>query len=479
MKTYASVTSLALLFVVTVQCVQESQERNTGVNGKERYRRLAAEDEDFQTYWSHFEDNPNDNKKHFVVKWTSERGHGVILNMTHVTVLHDFKKDGFVAVEVDQDNVGAVLELLVLDPDIEAVEEDSLWVEQGTQDAILTDVEVRSLRKSATRNLAGEITPYGIKMVQADQLATGGSRALVCIVDTGVIWGHPDLDFNKISGADRRSNKDSSTLKWNGDTRGHGTHIAGTVAAKPNNGIGVRGIGTMPLYITRGLNNLGQAYESDVRDAMEQCLSAGAKVISLSLAGSQISSSMMTTLDKMYDNGLLIFAASGNGGGLNKAFPAAYPKVVSIGAVTEKGTRWRGSNYGWNELMAPGDLITSTSVSPTGSYVYANYSGTSMATPHAAGAAALLWSHFPGCTNTQIRYALAYSAQDVDNNGCDKTYGYGIVKVKAAYNFLSNYPCQNANWGQRVSSGGCTTLDATPKKATTTTSSWAKKVWWK
>lgn len=437
---------------------------------------------DYQTYWNELQDNPYDDKTHLVVKWTTEDGHNAVLNMEEVTVLHDFTEDFYVAVEVDNDNVGLVLEKLVLDPGIENVQEDTMLVEQGTLDAVLSDADVRNLRSGTGRNLATETIPYGIKMVQADQLSVGGNRVTVCIVDTGIKSGHPDLNPSKISGADRRSNTDGSYLSWNGDVRGHGTHIAGTIAARMNNGVGVRGIGDLPLYITRGLNNAGQAYESDVRQAMEQCLAAGAKVISLSLAGSAISGPMQTSLDKMYNSGLLVFAASGNGGGNNKAFPAAYPKVISVGAVNSKGTRWAGSNYGWNEVMAPGDLVTSTAITSTGAYIYANYSGTSMATPHAAGVAALLWSHFPSCTNTQIRFALAYTASDVDSNGCDQVYGYGIVQTKRAYDFLASYPCQNANWGKNIPTGVCTSLDATPKKATSSSSSqgssWKKNFWW-
>lgn len=428
-------------------------------------------------YFSGFKDSKDDDKTFLIVKWTTEKGYNTVLNMTHTKVLRDFKKDSFVALQVDNDQLDTILTQLVLDPDIEAIEEDSQWFEQGSLDAILTDDEQRNLRSSGGSRQLAELTPYGITMVQGDQVSVGSTKVIVCIVDTGVAL-HPDLDFSRITGVDHMTNKDNVKLKWNGDTRGHGTHIAGTISAKTNNGIGVRGMGAIPLYITRGLNNDGTALESDVRDAMEQCEAAGAKIISLSLAGTQMSAAMTTIVDRLYSKGVLIFAASGNGGGKNKAFPAANPKVISIGAVGSNGLRWSGSNYGWNELMGPGNLVTSTTVNTLGSYIYANYSGTSMATPHAAGAAALLWSNFPACTNTQIRYALAYTSKDVGNTGCDSIYGYGIIQTKKAYDFLTTYSCKSANWGQKVTTDGlCSSIDAAPVKAKTTSASSSSSSW--
>jgi serine protease len=437
------------------------------------------ESTDFESYWSTFIDDPNDDVAHLIVKFTSDKGYNNLINLDSVAVSKEFLDDGYVAIQVKNDRLDEVMQVLDLDPDIEAVEKDSLWVEQGVLESYLSEDEVQQMLRGNTnhnhRNLQGETVPYGIKMVQGDQVSYGSSKVTVCIVDTGVAPAHPDLNYSKISGKSRNSNVDNSLLVWNGDVRGHGTHISGTIAAKSNNGIGVRGMGAIPIYMTRGLNNLGQGRESDIRDAIQQCESVGAKVISLSLAGSSITDAMKTIIDRLYSNGYLIFAASGNGGGNNIAYPAANPKVIAVGAVTEAGTRWTGSNFGYNELSAPGNLVLSTAVNSKGQNVYANYSGTSMATPHAAAAAALLWSNFPKCTNNQIRYALAYTAKDVGSSGCDKTYGYGIVQTKAAYNFLSKNPCSGASWGQKVSTNDqCSTIDVKPKSSVVFSSWWSK-----
>jgi serine protease len=212
------------------------------------------------------------------------------------------------------------------------------------------------------------------------------------------------------------------------------------------------------VYVTRGLDNNGGGRESDILAAVLQCESSGAKIISLSIGGSSLSTTFTNELTRLYANGILIFAAAGNDGANVAKYPAAHPRVISVAAVKEGGVRWDGSN--WNsqvELAAPGDMVLSTSVNSVGAYTYAYYSGTSMATPHAAGVAALVWSHFPQCTNSQIRYALAVSAKDVGDSGCDQKYGYGIVQAASAYNWLRSHPCQGASWGRdSTPDGGCT-----------------------
>lgn len=121
-------------------------------------------------------------------------------------------------------------------------------------------------------------------MIQADQVSVGEYPVSICIVDTGLAVDHPDIDASRVEGVDRKSNVDDKTiLHCNTDFRGHATHVAGTLTVKKNNGIGVRGIGELNVFIARGLDNQGSAYESDIREALEQCEVAGAKIINLSL----------------------------------------------------------------------------------------------------------------------------------------------------------------------------------------------------
>jgi len=222
-------------------------------------------------------------------------------------------------------------------------------------------------------------------------------------------------------------------------------------------------MGNVPLFMARGLNNEGKARESDVIEAMEQCEAAGAKVYSLSLSGTTLSTNMKTVIDRIYSNGGLVIAAAGNQGEYRKAMPASAPNVISVTAVNATEQKWSGSNTGpWVELAAPGDKIYSTTVHGS-SMGYAYYSGTSMAVPHVAAASALIWSHHPECSNVQIRYALAYTAKDIGSRGCDDAYGYGIIKTKKALDFLDQYGCTGALWGQTSSPDGeCSSIDVFP-----------------
>jgi serine protease len=218
--------------------------------------------------------------------------------------------------------------------------------------------------------------------------------------------------------------------------------------------------------MTRGLNDKGQAYESDLREAMTQCESASnIKVVSLSLSGGSMTDLLKVIIDRLYSNNIVIVAAAGNGGTLSSNFPASYSKVISVGAVDNLEKLWPGSNYGpYLELAAPGSGVISTGFTWLGVPKLSVYSGTSMATPHVAGAAALLYSHYPDCTASQIRYALAYTAKDRNTTGCDQYFGYGILKIKAAFDFLKSYKCLNANWGKNVGAGSCSTVDVAPRK---------------
>jgi Subtilase family len=169
---------------------------------------------------------------------------------------------------------------------------------------------------------------------------------------------------------------------------------------------------------------------------------------------------MKSLIDRLYSKNVLIVAASGNGGEYRNNYPASYHKVISVGAVDQDENIWYGSNYGPAlELTGPGASILSTgfTVDEDGNYSYTltQYSGTSMATPHVAGSAAILFSHFPTCSVTEIRYALAITAKDKGISGCDEQYGYGIVQVKDAFDYLKSNPCTNrTSWGQNIIRNG-------------------------
>ncbi len=306
------------------------------------------------------------------------------------------------------------------------------------QKALANDASVQSIEVDPKRYLLAESTPYGITMVQAQQLSDAGTvNQKVCIMDTGYTLSHADLPSSGITGDDGYGSND--TGNWYNDGNGHGTHVAGTIAAIGNNNQGVVGVnpsGKLGLHIVKVFNDSGSwAYGSDLIQAISQCKAAGATVISMSLGGDSSSSAEQSAFDSAYASGILNIAAAGNDGDSSMSYPASYSSVMSVAAVDSSGNVANFSQYNSQvEIAAPGVRVNST----YNNGGYKSLSGTSMATPHVAGVAALVWGNNPECTAKEIRNGLNASAQDKGSSGRDSYYGYGIVKAKDADNYLKD-----------------------------------------
>jgi len=301
----------------------------------------------------------------------------------------------------------------------------------------------------ASRRLAEE-TPYGINMVNVTQLwsKTAQQQVKICVVDTGYGLGHEDLPTENVTGFNAQT-----TGAWDIDGHGHGTHCAGTIGAIRNNGVGVVGVNPDPskftFHIGKGLSDGGSGSTSGVINAVSSCVEAGADVISMSLGGGGFSTAFNTVLEEAYEDGVMIVAAAGNSGNSALSYPASYATVMSVASVMEGGKRSSFSQYNDQvEIAGPGHYVKSTVPTSTEASGYATWSGTSMACPHVAGVAALLVSHFPGCTNNQIRNAMiaAVTEPPTENNnqpGWDPYYGWGLVNAGKAYELLEE-GCENA-----------------------------------
>ncbi|ALN93953.1 S8 family serine peptidase [Lysobacter gummosus] len=406
----------------------------------------------------------------------------------------------------------------------------------------------------------GEFVPYGVPAVQApDVVAAGvdGTGVKVCVIDSGLRASHEDFAGLTLSGY-------APTGKtWNSDTCGHGTHVAGTIAAVGNNGKGVIGVspGKVSLHIVKYFDGptCGHAsFASSLVDAANRCAQAGAKVINMSLGGPLSSSLESNAFAKLLSQGVLSVAAAGNSGNSSKSYPASYASVLSVAAIDANQAKASFSQFNDAvDIAAPGVDISSTypvrgtpltvgadsfptlplggsasstvsgalvdgglctaagswsgkivlcargqntvtekvglvksggavgmvlannvndpfpisgrlassvtislasvsketgqqlltrvgqaaTLNPTPVYdvdSYAVMSGTSMASPHVAGVAALLFAAKPSATPTQVREAITSSALDLGAPGRDNEYGAGMVRAFEALDRLTS-----------------------------------------
>jgi subtilisin family serine protease len=435
----------------------------------------------------------------------------------------------------------------------------AVYLPEQALEGLRRNPNVEYVEVDPRRYLMSQTAPYGIAMVQANDAAfTSADQAsiMVCIIDSGYQRAHEDLQDANVTGTN-----DAGTGNWNEDSCGHGSHVAGTVAAL-DNGVGVVGVnrnGKLNLHIEKTFDGADcrWTYSSNLITALNRCQAAAAGkklVVSMSLGGNISSSTENTAFQNAYNAGVLSVAAAGNDGSTRMSYPASYNSVVSVGAVdaarvvasfSQKNSQvelaapgvgvlsttpfkpsslgvgsntWIGAsldgsartdvsgtlvngglceatNTGWSGKVVLcqrgtnsfADKVTKVQQGGgTGAAIYNNvpggfagtlngtstipgitlsqedgvaalayagqastlansmgtgngyefYDGTSMATPHVSGVAALVWSFNPAWTNAQLRDALQKSAEDLGAAGRDTSYGFGLVRARAALDYL-------------------------------------------
>jgi thermitase len=244
---------------------------------------------------------------------------------------------------------------------------------------------------------------------------TGKPEVIVAVIDSGVDADHPDLANGQVINGPDLVEKDDVPQ----DDFGHGTHVAGTIAATANNSIGVAGMAyNTKVLAVRVLGKDGGGRLSDISDGIIKAQQLGAKVINLSLGGTEGEAVLEQAVNQVTAAGVLVVAAAGNSNTTRPSYPANYKAVLSVGATDQQDKRASFSNYGANTtIAAPGVGILSTAEN-----TYKSMSGTSMAAPHVAAAAALLYALKPDATTDQVKQALISSG--------DATTGFNDAKVK-------------------------------------------------
>jgi serine protease len=259
-----------------------------------------------------------------------------------------------------------------------------------------------------------------------------GSGAVVAVIDTGVDASHPDLAGQVLTGFDEVNQVDGA----NTDLNGHGTHVAGTIAAVTGNGIGLSSIAPdVKILPIRVLKADGSGYSSDAANGIVYAADHGADVINMSLGSSDDDFSVSSAIAYARSRGVVVVAAAGNEHlkGNPTSYPAADAGVIAVAATDSNDAVASYSNSGsYVDVAAPGSSILSTYPVALNGTGYAFMSGTSMASPHVAAVAALLRSADPSLTPDQVESALESSATDLGAAGRDDDYGYGRIDAAAA-----------------------------------------------
>ncbi len=252
----------------------------------------------------------------------------------------------------------------------------------------------------------GAPAEWGLPLIGAPaawDTSTGSDGPILAVIDTGVDATHPDLDGRVLPGIDLVNGDDDAS-----DDNGHGTHVAGIMAAAGNNEIGGAGVcwGCRILPV-KALDSTGTGVYSTLAAGITWATDHGARVINLSLGGPQDSITLRAAVTYAQEHGAVVVAAAGNSGASAPFYPAGFDDVIAVGAADVDDARYDFSDYGtdWVDLGAPG---CTESTWPGGAY--ASLCGTSMATPFVTGSIGLLLAADPAASPADAAAALEATA---------------------------------------------------------------------
>ena len=305
-----------------------------------------------------------------------------------------------------------------------------------------------------------------MELPQAWAIEKGDRNVVIAIIDSGIDYRHDDLapkawiNPGEVpeNGLDDDGNgyiddvygwdfTDAPNLQAEGDylegdnepidESGHGTHVAGIAGAMPDNGIGIAGVAwECPLMAIRAGLSLGgssRLQDDDSAAAIVYAVDNGASVVNMSWGSERRSFVIQDAIDYAHTRGAVLVAAAGNSQKPTAIFPAAYRKVIAVASTEQNQQRFYQSNFGASvDIGAPGNVILSTQIDNR----YRLLTGTSMASPHVAGVAALILAKRPALTHEEVRHILIRTADPVyqeDSDALDEKFvGAGTVNAERA-----------------------------------------------
>ncbi|HUS15903.1 MAG TPA: S8 family serine peptidase, partial [Chloroflexia bacterium] len=267
-----------------------------------------------------------------------------------------------------------------------------------------------------------------MQMQAAWDVSTGDPNLIMAVLDTGVAADHPEFEGRMLPGHNFVADNGNTY-----DDNGHGTHVSGIAGAAGNNGIGIAGVSWQHKILpVKVLNAEGQgstyAFAAGIRWAADN----GARVINISAGADFSTEAEHDAIKYAKAKGVVIVVAAGNTPDGRPRYPAGYDEVIAVSASSRRDSVAGFSSYGdYVDVAAPGINILSTFVTnrKTG---YESESGTSMASPMVAGAAALVLAVNPGLSPEQVQLVLEQTADDIGDPGFDQKAGFGRINVLRA-----------------------------------------------
>jgi thermitase len=353
--------------------------------------------------------------------------------LTRVADLGAAESGGPTLVSTNGRPVGEVIAKLQADPSVLAVEPNYV-VHLANEGEVAVAVDDPK---------TGDQYSLDVMRVRHAWSRVGGSANVIAVLDTGVMASHPDLAGRVLKGYDFVNDD------WRAaDDNGHGTWVAGIIAATSNDGYGIAGVSrTAKILPVKIMNRSGTGSTADLLAAIRWSADKGADVINMSVGGFPYSQMMQDAVYYAWGKGAVLVGAAGNNRREETYYPASFDRVISVSAtqVNDEFSNW--SSYGPKvDVSAPGSSVLTTNCytctyadhDSWGSHTF--ISGTSFATPNVAGVVALIRARYPHYTPTRVASRLYSTVDDLGYRGWDRRYGRGRVNALRAVGGISSSP---------------------------------------
>ncbi|NLL17703.1 MAG: S8 family serine peptidase [Clostridia bacterium] len=338
----------------------------------------------------------------------------------------------------------------------------SIAVDEGDEEMLFRELQQNEAVLLAERNLPRKLLyesfpndPYyreqwGLESIGIsklwEQLPSELGQVTVAVIDSGVDTNpfHEDLE-NRIDPNGYNFLLGSTNIY---DLNGHGTAVAGIIAAVTNNNKGIAGVAgladvrILPLQV---VFSDGNVYSDDLIAAINYAVERNVDIINLSLGGSQYSEIENNVIQKAIQKGITVVASAGNEGNMSYMYPASYDGVISVGSIAADNKRSYFSNYNDKiDVVAPGERFITTAKSNLNKYDY--FSGTSAAAPMVTGVLALLKAIDPSLTPEDLMGLLAATSLDLGFPGKDAEHGFGKINPLEALKLVMSEEQEEGNW---------------------------------